>query len=1071
MKNNCILLAIIAMLVPYGAMAQSELYPQHFNLNEVRLADGPMKQALDINNELLLQYDVDRLMTPFVRQSGLSSKSGSPYYGWVNAHPSFPNWGLDSWSLEGHVGGHYLSALALAYAATEDEAVRAKMKERLDYCVSIMKDCQDAFDGNTDGMEGFIGGQPINQIWTGLYRNDLTEFRRFGGWVPFYCQHKVLAGMRDAWVYAGNETAKECFRKLCDWSVNVVSKLSYSDMQTVLGWEHGGMNETLADAYRLFGDKKYLEGAKKYSHRYEIDGMQGAEGQYSRTFLNGQHANTQVPKFIGFERIWQEAPEDASLAAYKTAVRNFWDDVATNRTVCIGGNSVGEHFLASDRCSQYITNLDGPESCNSNNMLKLSENLFNDTHDAKYVDFYEQTMWNHILSTQDPHTGGYVYFTSLRPQSYRIYSQVNQGMWCCVGTGMENHSKYGHFIYTHDGDKTLYVNLFTPSELVNEKYAVKQETDFPYGETVKLTINKSGTFALAVRHPAWAGEKFSVAVNGVEQKVEVVKGVASYAAIQREWTAGDVVTVTLPMELRYEECPNYTDYIAFKYGPILLAAKTTASSKEEALATGLEYEMLQREYADDSRMGHAPGSNAVPKTLSSSPLLIGERSEVLQRIKPVDKQKLEFAISARFNKEERQLTLVPFYSIHHARYTCYWYQQTEEEYMQSEMGKADAEEQALLSRTIDFVGTGEQQSEAGHDAKYSVGSTSGSYNGEFYRDAQAGEYIQYTLSNPDGETERLAVMCRFTTADKGRKASIYIDGTKIADVTVPSSHKGANEMGFYNIEYPVPAELMIGDDGEAKKSIVFRIVASSSTYCPGLYYLRLVRNYQDNSYLFKAKDWVTGDGGRVSQNNFTYDEQANTITVKAGTGNNNVCLKLNDEKCDYMVSKDKKYLVVIGTNLKTTAGASYLWWLNGVNKGSSIAPTTILSAPFSTLADEIPGAANLDKATRLIAWDMTKSGLDANNVGEQFSICNGWTIFGLTSTTGTSVISHIGFHSSVAEGLTAVGIDRLEQEGDGAVDVYSIDGKLLKKGVKNTAATTGLDKGIYLVGNKKVAVE
>ncbi|MBQ8736210.1 MAG: glycoside hydrolase family 127 protein, partial [Bacteroidaceae bacterium] len=179
MKNNCILLAIIAMLLPYGAMAQSELYPQHFNLNEVRLADGPMKQALDINNELLLQYDVDRLMTPFVRQSGLSSKSGSPYYGWVNAHPSFPNWGLDSWSLEGHVGGHYLSALALAYAATEDEAVRAKMKERLDYCVSIMKDCQDAFDGNTDGMEGFIGGQPINQIWTGLYRNDLTEFRRF----------------------------------------------------------------------------------------------------------------------------------------------------------------------------------------------------------------------------------------------------------------------------------------------------------------------------------------------------------------------------------------------------------------------------------------------------------------------------------------------------------------------------------------------------------------------------------------------------------------------------------------------------------------------------------------------------------------------------------------------------------------------------------------------------------------------------------------------------------------------------------------------------------------------------
>lgn len=1071
MKNKFFLSALFAISISGSVMAQSELYPQHFDLEEVRLSDGPLKQALDINNELLLQYDVDRLMTPFIRQAGLSGKAGSPYYGWVNSHPSFPNWGLDSWSLEGHVGGHYLSALALAYAATPDEAVRTKMKERLDYCVAIMKDCQDAFDGNTAGMEGFIGGQPINQIWTGLYRNDLTEFRRFGGWVPFYCQHKVLAGLRDAWIYAGNETAKECFRKLCDWSVNVVSKLSYSDMQTVLGWEHGGMNETLADAYRIFGDKKYLEGAKKYSHRYEIDGMQGEEGKYSRTFLNGQHANTQVPKFIGFERICQEAPGDASLVAYRTAVRNFWDDVAMNRTVCIGGNSVGEHFLASDRCSQYITNLDGPESCNSNNMLKLSENLFDDTHDAKYADFYEQTMLNHILSTQDPHTGGYVYFTSLRPQSYRIYSQVNQGMWCCVGTGMENHSKYGHFIYTHDGDETLYVNLFTPSELSDEKFALKQETDFPYGEVVKLTINKSGDYTLAVRHPAWAGEKYSIAVNGEEQKVNVAKGAASYVSINRNWIAGDVVTVNLPMELRYEVCPNYTDYIAFKYGPVLLAAKTTASSAEEAEATGLDYEKLQKVYADDSRMGHAPGSNATLKSLSSSPLLIGERNNVQERIKPLDKSKLEFSISARFNKEERQLTLVPFYSIHHARYTCYWYQQTEEEYLNSDMGRADAEEQALLVRTIDFVGTGEQQSEAGHDAKYSVGSTSGNYNGEFYRDAQVGGYIQYTLSNPEGETDGLAIMCRFTTADKGRKASIFLEGVKLADVTIPSSFKTADDNGFYNIEYPIPAELMIGDDGKVKKSVVFRIVASSSTYCPGLYYLRLVRDYKDKSYVFRARDWGTGDENRVAQSNFIYDDGANTITIKAGTGANNVCLKLFDEKCDYLLTKEKKYLVVIGTNLKTAGSASYLWWLNGVNKGSSVERTTVMTAPFTSLADVVPGAANLDKTTRLIAWDMTKSGLDANNAGEQFSICNGWTIFGLTSTTGTSVISHIGFHSSIAEGLQAVGIEDVEQEGAVAVNVYSIDGKLLRKNVDEKTATTGMDKGIYLVGDKKVAVE
>ena len=294
-----LLIAMLALL-PGGAFAQSELYPQHFDLSEVTLLDGPLKTAQDGNARLLLDYDADRLLTPFIRQAGLTT---GRYAGWVSRHPSFSNWGLSDWSLEGHVGGHYLSALAMAYAAERDEALRSSLKERLDYCIDVLKDCQDAFDSNTTGLRGFIGGQPINQVWTGLYANNLTEFRRYGGWVPFYCEHKVLAGLRDAWVYAGNETARECFRGLADWAVNVVSNLSDSDMQTVLGWEHGGMNETLADAFALFGDMKYLEAAKRYSHQYEINGMQGTT--YNKHFLDNQHANTQVPKFIGFERVWR----------------------------------------------------------------------------------------------------------------------------------------------------------------------------------------------------------------------------------------------------------------------------------------------------------------------------------------------------------------------------------------------------------------------------------------------------------------------------------------------------------------------------------------------------------------------------------------------------------------------------------------------------------------------------------------------------------------------------------------------------------------------------------------------
>jgi DUF1680 family protein len=170
-----------------------------------------------------------------------------------------------------------------------------KCLDRMNYCLEIMKDCQDAYNGNKEGMEGFIGGQPYTEMWRGLYSGNLDAFRKFGGMVPFYCQHKVLAGLRDAYVYAGSELGKELFRKLSDWTINVVSKLDDQQMQGILGWEHGGVNETLADAYKIFGDKKYLDGAVKFSHRQMIDGMQGKPGAYNLTFLDRKHANTQVP--------------------------------------------------------------------------------------------------------------------------------------------------------------------------------------------------------------------------------------------------------------------------------------------------------------------------------------------------------------------------------------------------------------------------------------------------------------------------------------------------------------------------------------------------------------------------------------------------------------------------------------------------------------------------------------------------------------------------------------------------------------------------------------------------------
>ena len=1044
MKLKLTLTAMMFFAASITMQAQSELYPKHFNLEEVTLLDGPMKTAMELNFKTLLAYDVDRLLTPYVRQSGLAATndSNSDYYQWEQKHPNFSNWGGNGFDLSGHVGGHYLTALALAYAACHDADMKAQLKERMEYMLKVMKDCQDQFDQNTEGLYGFIGGQPINDSWKELYKGSTTAIRNNWGWVPFYCQHKILAGLRDAYLYGNNEQAKTMFLKLADWSANVISKTTDSDFEGFLNCEHGGMNESLLDAYQLTGQAKYLTAAKKYTHKAMLNGMQTID----KTFLDGKHANTQVPKFIGMERIFEQ---DATAAAYKKAAENFWTDVAQNRTVCIGGNSVGEHFLSIANSNRYIDHLDGPESCNTNNMMKFSEMLADRTGDAKYADFYEYAMLNHILSTQDPTTGGYVYFTTLRPQAYRIYSMVNQGMWCCVGTGMENHSKYGHFIYTHEGKDKLYVNLFTPSKLENENFVITQQTSFPYEPKTTLTVGKAGTYAIALRHPAWAADGYQVSVNGQAVNTAVKKGEASYVTISRTWTDGDKIEVSLPMELKYTPCPNYTDYIAFSYGPVLLAAKTTATTEAEAEETGLAYEKLQNEYGGEGRMDHAPGSRAKSMNLTTAPLLIGERSDVLKRIKAVDTEKLTFTLDAsRQNAETYKwntLTLVPFYSIHHQRYSCYFYQQTEENFKNSSMAKDEAEADALKARTLDFVAPGEQQSEAGHKYNYSSDSQTGEWNTERYRDARANGYIEYVLTNNTDIVDSLSIMLRFNVADKGRMATLTINGTKAADITIPASAKGQNDNGFYNIEFPISKDM-----AESTKEFKVRLTASSSTLCPGLYYVRLMRGYDNHAYVFRANEWTTGDSNRIPASSITYDE-ANNVIKAVRTGSNNIALMLKYQETDYTIDKSQTFLIVRGTGLKTGNGDSYLWWLNGANKGSQISPNVQQTASF-------------DGSNQLIfAWDMTKSGLYTNFAGNRPSVCMGQTIFGLTSANadGSCEIYDINFASSVETYLNTTKVVNHMQTStqNDAHQLYNIGGIRAEK----TAI-----KGIFIEGDRKV---
>lgn len=826
-----------------SATAQSKLYPHLFDLQEVTLQDGMFEQAMMLNDSILLEYDTDRLLTPFFRQAGFPN--------WETRHPNFPNWGSGSFRLDGHIGGHYLSALALAYAASRNEATRKMLLNRLDYMVDRLDECQRAFDNNTEGLYGYIGGLPDNSVWTGIYKGDLTAWNKNRGNVPFYVMHKVYAGLRDAWIYAGNKKAGKCFLKLCDWGVNLISKLPDQTVQGILDTEHGGINEVYADAYRLTGDTKYLTAARRYSHQTMINGMQMPD----TTFLNNKHANTQVPKYIGFARIAQEMASPVDLPAassYRKAAFNFWNDVVNNRTLALGGNSVDEHFLPADRCAHYITNPNGPESCNTNNMLKLTEDLFADSHEAQYADFYEKAMYNHILSTQNPHTGGYVYFTSLRPQHYRMYSQVNQGMWCCVGTGMENHSKYGEFIYARSrhGADTLFVNLFVPSRLEAKDFAVTQRTRFPYEAKTRLTIDRSGNYTLAIRHPQWCKQGFKVYVNGKNQADQSKAG--SYTYMKRKWKKGEVVYVEIPMQMELEICPNYPNYVAFRYGPILLGAKTGT-------------ENLVGQFAGEGRMDHAP-SQGTQFSLTSAPMLIGARNAVLDSVYMVNADSLHFKIkSGLYNRAKfSDLTLQPFYTIHEARYMMYWNQlsPSEWEHIREKVTAEEAATQRLNARTLDFVSTGEQQSDAGHARLGEFGT--GAYSGEFYIDAQSGQWFSYQLETKK-ETENVSVMCRYHSADAGREWTIYIDGKKLRTVSLEPSDTN----GFYNVEYPVSTDLLRKENGEPKDTITVKFVASGNTPTPGLYYLRLLKgDVPGHPDTLANRQWINGDVNRVNSGEY-----------------------------------------------------------------------------------------------------------------------------------------------------------------------------------------------------------
>ncbi len=764
----------------------AKLYP----LDSVRLLDaGPFVAAVQANRDYVLALEPDRLLAPFRREAGLPAKA-KPYGNW------------ESDGLDGHTAGHYLSALANMIASGEDTP-DGQMRQRLDSMVDELQACQTAFG------DGYVGGVPGSRaLWKAFAAGDIQALNK--KWVPWYNLHKTFAGLRDAYLETGNTKARDVLVRLGDWCVKLTSPLSEAQMQEMLNQEQGGMNEVLADIYAITGDRKYLVTAERFNHHAILDPLIRHEDR-----LTGKHANTQIPKVVGLERI-------ATLTGDKAAdggARFFWETVTQHRSVAFGGNSVSEHFNDPHDFQGLLLHREGPETCNTYNMLRLTEGLFASAPDAAYADYYERALYNHILASINPTHPGYVYFTPIRPDHYRVYSVPGEGFWCCVGTGMENPGKYGRFIYARAQDG-IYVNLFIASELKDSSLGLtlRQDTAFPDEESSRLTLKlaQTKTFTLQVRQPGWvAPGAFALAVNG--EPVAITTAPSSYVAIRREWRDGDRVEIKLPMHTTIEGLPDGSPWQAILRGPIVLAHP--AGDWE---LTGLR--------ANDSRMAHVASGPEVP--LDQAPALLATAAEITSNVVADPAAgPLHFRLVDIVEPASKEgLTLIPFFRLHDARYQMYWETTTREGLAarKQQMAAAESARAAREAATLDSVAPGEQQPEVEHGYQ-GEGTESGLYNGRHWRH---GRDFQYTL-NTKGERNVL-LSVTYSGSDSGRLFDIQANGTLVATQELVGEKIGE----FVEKRYPIPASVIAAaPDGR----VTIRFVAKK-VLAGGVFDVRLLRS-------------------------------------------------------------------------------------------------------------------------------------------------------------------------------------------------------------------------------------
>jgi DUF1680 family protein len=741
-----------------------------FDLKEVQLLDSRFKTAMATNERVILALDPDRFLHNFRKNAGLTPK-GKIYGGW------------ESMGVAGQTLGHYLSALSLQYRATGSERIKA----RATYMIRELAECQ------SKRKTGYVGGIPDeDRIWREVKRGDIRSASGDlnGGWVPWYTVHKLFAGLLDVHALTGNAQALEVVKKLGDWAEDLTQGLNEEQMQRMLVAEHGGMNESLAELYARTNDPRYLALSQRFRHRAVLDPL--AEG---RDELDGKHANTQIPKLIGLARRYELTGD----LRERITAEYFWNQVVHHHSYVIGGNSNFEHFGPPDKLSDRLSR-NTTETCNTYNMLKLTRHLFAWEPKAEYADFYERALYNHILASQNPQDGMYCYYVPLATGEHRTHSTLENSFWCCVGTGLENHTKYGDSIYFHSGKDRLYVNLFIPSELDFKAANLKlrQETNYPNDGRIKLTVTDGGPSeaGIALRHPAWATAGMEISVNG--HPLPPANKPGSYVTVQRTWQKGDVLEVNLPMRLRTEAMPDNEKRIALLYGPLVLAAD----------------------------LGPADGP------LLRTPVLVPGDRPVEEWLKPVPDKPGEFIISDAARPEP--LTLKPFNTIHQNRYAVYLDKFTDAEWakVEEEFRKEEARLKDLEARTTALFRVGEMQPERDHNLQ-GERTSAGDALGRKWRHAENGGWFSFEMAVDENVPNELFLTFWGNDGNgDDRIFDVQIDGKTVATHRLNAPHPNK----FYDVKHEIPAELTKG-----KQKVTVRLQAHKGKTAGGLFGARMVR--------------------------------------------------------------------------------------------------------------------------------------------------------------------------------------------------------------------------------------